>query len=68
MYGSQGRKDYTRSVLDIITDMLPSKPQDLHKTCPQANYQKSLKLAAKKSIKSDNFIIPTYNRFNVLGN
>ena len=71
MYGSQGVAAYNKSVIQIIQRILPSsEPRSsflssttastYHNTCPQAQYQKRLKM-------NNVFNIPVRNQFEVLG-
>ena len=69
MYGSHGVAEYTKSIVQIIKNILPPSPPrssflsttSYHDTCPQAQYQKSLR-------KQNIYNIPVRNQFQVLTN
>ena len=68
MYGRQGYRAYTSSVLEIIKSVLPTSPSrtvsppSSHTTCPQALYQNRQKTSGHR------YTVPVSNQFDVLGN
>ena len=73
MYGSQGFKTFTDSMLQIITSVFPSSSpspsSSFHTTCPQAKYQKRQTSKSSGQQKSSNvYNVPVHNLFDVLGN
>ena len=76
MYGRQGRRAFTSSVLEIIKSAL-STPHDAktasssyHSSCPQTQYMNKQK---KKTVPSNQhnqniYTVPVKNQFDILGN
>ena len=75
LYGRRGHWAYTKSVLAILQDMLPSlesRVPSLHKTCPQANYARAQKETQYEKLfhnsRKYTYSVATQNRFSILGN
>jgi hypothetical protein len=77
LYGSQGKKAYSASVLNILRNVLPITPpsspaSSSHSMCPQSKYQKkkyqTKKSAPRFSSSQSSYTIPLNNKFDVLGN
>ena len=81
MYGVDGKRAYTKNLVDMFRDLLTNSyeraksenysPPSYHKTCPQTLYQEAQR---KKTFIQDyenynaHYNVPVRNRFNVLGN
>ena len=66
MYGRDGRRAYTESVLSVLMNNVPRlrpRPAEFHKSCPQTVYKN-----AQKNGSVPRYTVPVQNRFNVLGN
>ena len=68
MYGRQGRKAYTDSVLSILISNIPSqrprlRPEDFYRSCPQTMYMNK-----QTSRSGTKYSVPVQNRFSQLGN
>ena len=71
MYGSFGRITYSKSVSNILKDVLSTSFSDtssVHSTCPQTTYQMKNKNKNKPTKSSTYNSVPLNNRFEVLGN
>ena len=76
MYGRDGSRAYTMSVINIIQSVLPqtSSPSSSslfsHNTCPQARYQKSQSRNTTSGHRSagPEYSVPVSNKFDLLGN
>ena len=66
LYGSQGKKLFTQSVLNILRNSLQTvrsvSAAPGHTNCPQAKYQRS------QSARNQVYTIPVHNKFDILGN
>ena len=69
LYGSSGRKAYTKSVLNILKDArVTTEEYDYHQTCPQYRYQhrqdRHTNYRTHNTVQQ--FTLPVYNRFSKL--
>ena len=73
MYGSDGKRAYTESVMRIFKSVLPSSQNSAsssfsHYDCPQTKYQKMKMSNSGNQSNRNVYTVPVSNKFNVLGN
>ena len=75
MHGIYGKHILTKSLIDVISNVLPStRPSKLpnqtsdHTNCPQAMYQRRKKTTYQHNTYPNSYNIPVYNKFSLLGN
>ena len=75
MYGAAGKRAYTESVLNIL--LSPPQPDrslerqvryDDHSNCPQSQYARLQNKSRTNQNKNVQYSVPTYNRYESLGN
>ena len=72
MNGRHGKTAYTRSVLQILKDVLPSQSKNIpsssyHFSCPQTQYNSNKQKAAYQH-NQKMYTVPVQNQFDILGN